>query len=247
MSDSTEPFLCPSCTAANQQNAIASLRDCLNALTDKVRVLKATVAALQKQDCGSNTKVVGVDNRNRETSLATSRTADGGNKLPWNTVVSRGSRGSRRKKTVPNSDVLHHAKETASRESHGSELNTAGHAKPQRKLVPIEDAKRVWGTLKSTTTSAITNAIKNLSPGLLAENLTVKRKYKATQDGTVKKWWFVVRGDKANLELLEKEWSKVAIQTGWKLEQAFRYDTSNTVPAQQSAEVNLDTYILQSC
>ena len=133
--------------------------------------MKATVAALQKQDCGSNTKVVGVDNRNRETSLATSRTADGGNKLPWNTVVSRGSRGSRRKKTVPNSDVLHHAKETASRESHGSELNTAGHAKPQRKLVPIEDAKRVWGTLKSTTTSAITDAIKNLSPGLLAENL----------------------------------------------------------------------------
>jgi len=145
--DSTEPFLYPSCTAANQQNAIASLRDCLNALTDEVRVLKATVAALQKQDCGSNTKVVGVDNKSKETSLATSRTADGGNKLPWNTVVSRGSRGSKRKKTVPNSDVLHHAKETASRESHGSELSTAGHAKPRRKLVPIEDAKRVWGTL----------------------------------------------------------------------------------------------------
>ncbi len=49
LSDSTEPFLCPSCTAANQQIAILGLRDCLNALTDEVRVLKATVAALQKQ------------------------------------------------------------------------------------------------------------------------------------------------------------------------------------------------------
>ena len=74
------------------------------------------------------------------------------------------------------------------------------------------------------------------SPQRCSLKTSVKRKYKATQDSTVKKWWFVVRGDKVNLELLEKEWSKVAIQTGWKLEQAFRYDTSNTVPAQQSAE-----------
>jgi len=64
---------------------------------------------------------------------------------------------------------------------------------------------------------------------LLAENLTVKRKYKATQEGIIKKWWFVV-----SLELLKEEWSKIATQTGWKLEQAFRYDNSNTVPAQQS-------------
>jgi len=83
--------------------------------------------------------------------------------------------------------------------------------------------------LKSTTTSAITSAIKYLSSGTLAENLTIRRKYKATQEGIIKKWWFVV-----SLELLKEEWSKIATQTGWKLEQAFRYDNSNTVPAQQS-------------
>jgi len=65
----------------------------------------------------------------------------------------------------------------------------------------------VWGTLKSTTTYAITNAIKRLSSGTLAENLTIRRKYKATQEGIIKKWWFVVRGDISNLELLEEEWS----------------------------------------
>ena len=47
---------------------------------------------------------------------------------------------------------------------------------------------------------------------------------------------FLVRGDKSNLELLEEEWSKVATQTVWKLEPAFCYDNSNTIPAQQSNE-----------
>ena len=207
-------------------------------MLDSVALLRAEVEQLKTDLQKANAAgPCGVDNSNVEITLVTTGAADGGNKLPWNTVVSRGNRGSKRKKAVPSSGVLHHDTETArSGESHGSEPNTTGHAKPRWKFVRIEDARRVWGTLKSTTTSAVTNAIKHITPGSLAENLTVRRKYKATQEGTVKKWWFVVRGDKANLELLEKEWPKVAIQTGWKLEPAFRYDISSTVPAQPSTE-----------
>jgi len=32
---------------------------------------------------------------------------------------------------------------------------------------------------------------------------------------------FVVRGDKSDAEFLEKEWPRVALQTGWKLEPVF--------------------------
>ena len=63
--------------------------------------------------------------------------------------------------------------------------------------------------------------------GMLTENLTIRRKYKATQEGIIKKWWFVIN------ELLEEELSKIATQTGWKLEPALRYDNNNTIPAQQ--------------
>ena len=65
------------------------------------------------------------------------------------------------------------------------------------------------GTLRSTTTSAVTNASKRLTPGTPLSNIscTVKRKYKTNQEGVSKKWWFVIRGDKLNLEILEKEWS----------------------------------------
>jgi len=34
----------------------------------------------------------------------------------------------------------------------------------------------------------------------------------------------VIRGDRPSTKLLESEWSKVAIQTEWKLEPAFRFD-----------------------
>ena len=56
--------------------------------------------------------------------------------------------------------------------------------------------------------------------------------YKTNQEGASKKWWFVIRGDKHNLEILEKEWSKYPTQIGWKLDPAFCYDNSGIVSAQ---------------
>jgi len=56
LSSTEDPFLCPSCVVAGQQVAItaqqagiACLREiqCVNALTDEVRSLKATVAAMR--------------------------------------------------------------------------------------------------------------------------------------------------------------------------------------------------------
>ncbi len=48
LSDSTEPFVCPSCTIAGQQAAITCLQECFSALIDEVRALKANVAELQQ-------------------------------------------------------------------------------------------------------------------------------------------------------------------------------------------------------
>ena len=132
---------------------------------------------------------------NTETTI----TGAEGNELPWNTVVSRGNRGKKRNQTVcsggggaqhniskvPSSQYnsVQPVKEATSKVSQGREPNTSNRTNPQRKFVPIEDARRVWGTLRSTTTSAITNVIKRLTLGTLAENLTVKRKYKTNQEG----------------------------------------------------------------
>jgi len=36
--------------------------------------------------------------------------------------------------------------------------------------------------------------------GLHAENLTLRRKHKANQEDIIKKWWYVVYGDRSNLK-----------------------------------------------
>ena len=120
------------------------------------------------------------------------------------------------------------AREATSKAGQGRRPNTSGRTKPQRKFVPIEDARRVWGTLRSTTTSAVTNAIKCLTPGTPLSKISLsKGSIKQTKKVLPRiKWWFVIRGDKHNLVILEKEWSKYPTQIGWKLEPAFCYDNS---------------------
>lgn len=86
--------------------------------------------------------------------------------------------------------------------------------------VPVDNARKIWGTLKGTVTSSVTNAIKRLITNL--DSLSIKRKFVA-QAGITKKWWFVVRGNKADIDRLESDWDKVEIQTGWKLQPLFSF------------------------
>ena len=81
---------------------------------------------------------------------------------------------------------------------------------------------KVWGTLKTTTTVAVTNALK-LVPDISPGSITVKRKYK-TLNGTgrvVTKWWFILRGEEEVLQALENKWNIIAVQTAWRIEPVF--------------------------
>ena len=87
---------------------------------------------------------------------------------------------------------------------------------------PLKGARKVWGTLKTTTTVAVTNALK-LVPDISPGSITVKRKYK-TLNGTgrvVTKWWFILRGEEEVLQALENKWNIIAVQTAWRIEPVF--------------------------
>jgi hypothetical protein len=71
--------------------------------------------------------------------------------------------------------------------------------------------------------------------GITADELTVKRKYKAptnsmqrersTSDGTrrANKWWFVVRAEESILKRLEESWDTLALPRRWRLEPLLRF------------------------
>ena len=49
----------------------------------------------------------------------------------------------------------------------------------------------------------------------LGTSLSIKRKYKVPVNGSMKKWWYVVWGEKSDVELLEKEWGKINSHAYW--------------------------------
>ena len=213
LSGTEDPFFYPSCTATKQQKAILELQSSVRSLSDEVRELTKD-KNLQKKECTGSEPCLG------EQTLGTAS-------AQWSTVV-------RRKHPAKNSNFNKGMGSGDRKEPHPSGGNKHDRTKPLKKRIPVINARRIWGTLKSTTCSAVTGAIRRLTPGMVNENLTIKRKFKASQEGLTRKWWFMVHGDKSSVELLQNEWPKIATQTGWKLEPLFRYDdVLSTTPVPQ--------------
>ena len=87
-----------------------------------------------------------------------------------------------------------------------------------KRQVQISGARRIWGTLKTTTCAAVSSSLKCLTS--FSYQIKVKRKYKTACDNhaVVKKWWFILRGSEERLQQLENEWELAATHTSWKIE-----------------------------
>ena len=83
----------------------------------------------------------------------------------------------------------------------------------------VSGARRIWGTLRSTTVAAVTTALSRLTT--VGSKLQVRRKYKTGKDNR-SRWWYIVKGAEEDLCELDSEWNHVHIQTSWKLEACFK-------------------------
>ena len=116
-------------------------------------------------------------------------------------------------------------------------LATQSQNRSSRPKIRVEGKRKVWGTLKATTASAISSTIKLITK---IEGLNVKRKFtkgsrspQANGPNDVSKWWFIISGDESLLDRLSKEWAAVKLQTNWSIEPVFAYD-SNSLPLHNS-------------
>ena len=93
----------------------------------------------------------------------------------------------------------------------------------------VEGSRKVWGTMKSTSASALSNAIKSLSD-VDVNTLVIKRKYKITSTNHVSKWWFVIRGEESSLKNLDEKWEPISLHTSWKLEPLLSFNNAINDP-----------------
>lgn len=153
ISSTDDPFLCPTCSLANCQATIAtqsadisSLRLSINSLAEEVRELKSTVTSIQSQ-----------------LQLAVRSNSPSQPAKPRDAARSTWSVKARKK---PKPQKPHEE------QPHPRPAATGGNLKPS---VPVENAKKIWGTMKTATPKAVLTAIQHVVPNL--NSLIVKRKF----------------------------------------------------------------------
>ena len=210
------PYECFHCFKVHKESTVTELKDCIEALKAEILELRSTVQELSN-------KVEAVAAEKRKTDLS------------WSQVVRRG----KQRQETARSDT-HPAKQTAAPGQVGSlhpiESRTRKPAN-KRKSLKAEGARKIWGTLKTTTSIAVRNTISSLTT-IPSSKLQIKRKYKSRRinpDTVTLKWWFVIRGEESVLQELEGEWSAVAMQTAWKLEPVYIYEENPTPGNSQTA------------
>ena len=223
------PFYCYSCNLRAQQLTIQGLHEDIATLRTELSIMKSSIERLtdvvHENDLPTLCQQVKALSEDQSTSTAATWSEVVRNKRPSKksaasaTSAREGSDGNTQKSA---------ASATSAREDSDGNGNTHHKPKParspMRKRTTIVGARRIWGTLKNTTVTAVSATLKRLT-STDTTKLKIKRKFKtATSDPSrVQKWWFMVRGDEELIKQLEEKWDIVAMQTAWKLEPAFMY------------------------
>lgn len=231
LSNSEEPFLCYACFQQDQRERVKGLEEKVAALTEKLTKLRSSrVAAAASTNCNEQ----------------------------WSKVVKRGKRGPR-----SGSGSLHRSTENTTcpppqedsssspQPSNNQDSTTTiaqtppplrnRRAESKRPCTAVLGARKVWGTLRSTTVSAVSNAIRSVT-NIPTADISVKRKFKSRpDDNRIKRWWFVIRGEESTLQNLEGCWNQLELQTKWKLEPVLRFsDATASAESDQSKPLSTE-------
>ena len=143
-------------------------------------------------------------------------------------------KGKRTRKKARVEDKRQQQGDTSAPTSTSSTSTTTSSANPDppvnRAKERVTGSRKIWGTLRSTTTAAVSSTLAKLTSVQSETQVQVKRKYKLSDKKTVR-WWFIVRGTEEVLTKIENEWERVSLQTNWKIEPVLRFQ-----PATDSAE-----------
>ena len=224
LSSSEDLFFCPSCSATRQQKSIVELQVSLRSLSDEVRELKALVATLQKKERPSSEPCPGAQTVGAASAQWSTAVGRKGPKKPGKGM------GMDSKQSTPLGASSSPSPNSTPQSNSTSQPSLSSNSRPRsshsQTRVRVTGARKIGGTMKSTTAAAVANALKTLAKS--PQNaLSVKRKYKINAK-RVTRWWFVIKGEESLLEQLQSNWHLVNVHTAWKLEPVFKYQTEDS-------------------
>ena len=207
IANSASPFLCPTCARSAHQREIEELSSAVSALKAELSQLKEAYSAISADL--SNYRPTQPPARTTYAAKAATNNRKPAGKHPGTSSHNRREK----RQAQPNSG-------NANTNTSGSGNRT--HAKSER--VVVQGVRRIWGTLKSASTTAVASTLSKLTT--LGTQLTVKKKVNPRGNH----WWFLVRGTEEHLKKLEDEWERVSLQINWKLEPCTRPKDNSDAP-----------------
>ena len=223
LSNSADPFICLACTNIYLKQEIVQLKNelaCTTDIRDKYSALAAEVTSLRQvvdslvKDAKSSSKASARPKR----SYATAVTAS--------TTVSRPDATTSKPAAIA-------SQQTGPEKSPASSSNASGESSKSR--IKVDGARKIWGTVPTCSAGAVAATISKLVPTKL--QLRIRRKTR-NLNGNKVVWWFVVHGVESDLDILERDWEKVKVQTLWSLENCYMPLTSSTQPESHASPSN---------
>lgn len=239
LGDSSPPFLCYACYVEAQRKLVGNLEAAISTLTAEiVELRKAVSERMESTDDSKSSTESWATVARRGGKQTTLKHANGTNTHRFR-ANSTGSRSSSNVAISASSNVCRSKSVSVQPRMNESASNT-------RPKVRVEGKRKVWGTLRTTTASAISNTIKALTN---VEGLSIRRKFSRGSRSSrigVSKWWYIISGEESMLDQLCNKWSVVKLQTNWSLEPVFAFTDSEsdaevsqpqvTAPVSQSSE-----------
>ena len=220
------PHTCAQCQRKADLKTISVMQDTIVALKTEISELRAALSeASNKREQRANWSDVVSRGRNpARVDRSQPRGVSGAAREPEHS-------GPRRRVTNQLQQGSSPSQQSKSRVSPETERHHS-----RRACTQIEGARKVWGTHKITTIGEVKGAISMLA-NIAAEELTVKRKFKApvnydrstsVRTRGANKWWFVLRAEESILKRLEELWDTLALPRRWRLEPLLRFTENDS-------------------
>ena len=259
---SSSPFVCPTCSQSLYEQEVSLLKSTVEQLKEEIQGIRADIHKLKENQqlgdaptftlplesdkvfssecvCASGVGVGGGGGGGGRGRGSNNNNGDG-NK---NQMGERGAGG-----IGAGGNVGTQPKAEGGRNGDSGESNSDSGELITRKAlfgkIRMENCKKIWGTLHSTTSAAISNVLKKTTSESLSNCLSVKKKYKLDVNGSIGKWWFVVRGEKSDIESLVEVWDRVSLQTAWRLEDMFSFADDVFLPLSSSPSIPTNVTIV---
>ena len=199
--NSEDPFVCLTCTNMQLKQEINSLRSeicSLSKVRDQVGALTNEVMAL----------------RQALVSLQTTPSRQLQHSSKWSNNNGRTYANVTARSTIAKSATTTATTTAPAPIAERKEQRPINRNKSAWPKVKVDGARRIWGTVPTCSTRAITTTISKLVGTEL--QLQIRRKTRVLANNKTV-WWFIVKGSENDLTILEQEWDKVQNQTLWTL------------------------------